>query len=159
MKVLSKEEAATWCEAHRIGRGLPERFDADLEFKIPVDAGKRVAMVGRAMKPFEDEPLFLVLFSEWSVWRSGERMHVFDRFRMSYGETRRLIEAPGHVFNQTEIEDAISFVTIAVLFLWNCHVVTPERRKVLYFSHDEWGFAKGVEFEFEGVQKARRVKH
>jgi hypothetical protein len=70
-------------------------------------------------------------------------MHVFDRFRRSYGETRLLIDSPGHLFEGNEIEDAISFV--AVLFLWDCHVVTASPSKQLYFSHDEFGLAKGVE--------------
>jgi hypothetical protein len=58
---------------------------------------------------------------------------------MSYGEQRTLIHSPGHVFAQEEIEDAISFVTIGVLFLWDCYVVSPNAGKLLFFSHDEYG--------------------
>ena len=42
-------------------------------------------------------------------------------------------------------EDAISFATIAVLFLWDCYVVVPSVRKLLYFCHDEFGLSKGIE--------------
>jgi hypothetical protein len=150
MKPLSRQETTLWCQSHRISLsegGLPERSDADLKFKIPGDAQKRVYLVSQAMKAFDKEPMFLVWFDDWSVWPSGQRMHVFDRFRMSYGETRRLIESPGHVFDQTEGEDATSFVTIAVLFLWDCYVVNPSRSKLLYFSHDEYGVTKGVRLQ------------
>src|SRR5215204_4832982 len=112
MKVFSKQEAQSWCHAHDVAlseRGLPKHLDADLKFAIPADAQKRVYLVSQAMKLFDDEPRFLVWFDDWSVWPSGQRMHVFDRFRMSYGETRHLIESPGHLFDQTEIEDAVSF--------------------------------------------------
>ncbi len=74
-------------------------------------------------------------------------MHVFDRFRMSYGERRGLIDSPGHIFEKTEIEDAISFVILAVLFLGDCYVVTPKHSKFLFFSHDEYGLAKNVDID------------
>jgi hypothetical protein len=147
MMILSKEETTSWCGQHDIllsDYGLPAKSDCDEKFKIPVDAGQRVYLVSQGMRAFANEPLFLVWFDDWSVWPSGQRMHVFDRFRMSYGETRRLIHSPGHVFVQTEIEDAISFVTIAVIFLWDCYVITPKRRKLLYFCHDEFGLSKGI---------------
>src|SRR5262249_47497672 len=116
----------------------------DLKFRIPRDAQERVQLVSQAMEAFRDETLFLVWFGNWSVW-FGQRTHVFDRLRMSYGETRRLIDSPGHLFDQTEIEEAISFVTIAVLFMWDCYIVVPNRRKLLYLSHDEFGLSKGFE--------------
>jgi hypothetical protein len=106
-----------------------------------------VWLVSEGMRSFRDEPVFLVWFDDWSVWPSGQRMHVFDRFRMSYGETRRLIESPGHVFGNREIEDAISFVTLGVLFLWDCYVVTPNRSKLLFVSHDEFGVARGIDLD------------
>lgn len=34
-----------------------------------------------------------------------------------------------------------------MLFLWDCHVVTENRSKQLYFSHDQFGLAKGVALE------------
>jgi hypothetical protein len=147
MRVLSRREAAAWCQGHHVALGdfgLPERSDADLKFKIPVDAQKRVSLVKQAMEAFADEPFYLVWFDDWSVWPSGQRMHIFDRFRLSYGETRRLIDSPGHVFDQKEIEDATSFVTIAALFLWDCYVVSQQRAKLLFLSHDEYGATKGM---------------
>jgi hypothetical protein len=150
MRVLSPQEATKWCQANHVAlsdRGLPERSDADLRFEIPSDAQRRVYLVSQAMETFGDEPLFFVWFDDWSIWPSGQRMHVFDRIRMSYGETRRLIDSPGHLFEGTEIEDGTSFVTIAALFLWDCYVVNPNRTKLLYLSHDEYGATKNVDLE------------
>lgn len=154
VKVLSREETRLWCRQRDIAlseRGLPQRPDEAARFKIPEDAGKRVFLVARGMRAFSASPLFLVWFDDWSVWPSGQRMHVFERFRMSYGETRRLIDSPGHVFEHGEIEDAISFVTLAVLFLWDCYVVTPTGRELLFFSHDEWGLAQGIDMGATGA--------
>jgi len=150
MRVLSRQEAEAWCQGHQIAlgnRGLPERSDANLKFEIPVDAQKRVYLVRQAMGAVADEPSHLVWINDWSVWPSGERMHIFDRFRLSYGETRRLIDSPCHVFDQKEIEDATSFVTIAALFLWDCYAVSQQRTKLLFLSHDEHGATKGIDLE------------
>ena len=146
MKILSSEETRLWCRQHGIAlsdRGLPVRADSAEKFKIPEDAQKRVYLVSQAMLPFVGEPALLVWFNDWAVWPSGQRMHVFDRFRMSYGETRWLIDSPGHIFDQGEIEDAISFVTLAALFLWDCYVLTPKTSKLLFLSHDEYGLTTG----------------
>lgn len=154
MKVLSNEETSLWCSRHDIplsGFGLPQRPDAAATFRIPEDAQQRVFLVSQGMHAFSAAPVFLVWFHDWAVWPSGQRMHIFDRFRKSYGETRRLIDSPGHVFEHGEIEDAISFVTLAVLFLWDCYVVTPKRGELLFFSHDEHGLAKGFDMGAIGV--------
>jgi hypothetical protein len=147
VQVLSTEETILWCRQHEIAsgaHGLPERSGSATKFKIPEDAQKRVALVAGGMRDFSSEPLVLVWFHERSVWPSGQRMHVFDRFRMSYGESRWLIHSPGHVFDEDEIEDAVSFVSLGVLFLWDCYIVTPKRSKLLFFPHDEFGLADGV---------------
>ena len=64
---------------------------------------------------------------------------MFERFRDSYGEHRRLSEAPAYVFAATEREDAISFAAFAILFLWDCHVLTPTADTWLFLAHDEVG--------------------
>jgi hypothetical protein len=150
MKALSRQEAIRWCQVNHIPlnpRALPEHPDFDFTFRIPGDAQKRVVLAKRAMKAFAEESAVLVWFDDWAVWQAGQRMHIFDRFRMSYGETQRIIDAPAQFFLQTEIEDAISFVIVAVLFLWDCYVLCPNRNKFLFFSHDEHGGAKGINLE------------
>jgi hypothetical protein len=148
MIFLSKREAAAWCQQSGISldeHDLPERSAAPNRFDIPSDAGNRVYLVSKFLTPLENEPAVLVWFDEWGVWPSGERMHIFNRFRSSYGETRPLIETPGHLFGQGEFEDAVSYVTLGVLFLWDCHVLTPGADKYVFFSHDEFGQTNIVE--------------
>jgi hypothetical protein len=150
MRVFSTQEAVAWCQMHHVAlshHSLPDRSDADLQFKIPRDAQKRVHLIDHVMETFGEESLILVWFDDWSVWPSGQRMHIFDRFRASYGETRRLIDSPAHLFDHAEIQDAVSFVTIAALFLWDCYVVNPGRTKMLFLSHDEYGVTKGLAFQ------------
>lgn len=96
-------------------------------------------MVANQFAIFQNEDEILVWFTGWGVWQSGERMHIFDRFRLSYGEKRPLIDSPGHIFTKNEFEDALSFVTLGVIFLWDFYVLNRKATKMLSYSHDEFG--------------------
>ena len=67
-------------------------------------------------------------------------MPLFSRFRQAFGEHRPLIEAPGHLVAPDEIEDGVSILTTALLFHWDCHVLTSSGRDVVFVSHDEFGW-------------------
>jgi hypothetical protein len=143
MKIITKRESQEWCRVNSVTLDNFSRPKANCEtqnFDIPSDAGQRVAMVANLFHIFQDEDEFLVWFTEWSVWQSGERMHIFDRFRLSYGEKRPLIDSPAHIFTRAEFEDAVSFVTLGVLFLWDCYVVNRKGDRILFYSHDEFGY-------------------
>ena len=133
MEFLSKSEASKWLA----GRPKDPRSRRTREFPIPSDAGRRVALVADLMRRFEGQNI-VVVFSDWSVWPSGQRMHLFDRLRASYGETRHISDSPVHVFMADDFEDAVAFVTLGVLFLWDVEVFGKES---IYFSHDEIGSA------------------
>lgn len=148
MQTLTKEEARDWCKGRSIGldsRGRPDGGSADAQFAIPEDAGKKILLVAGHLQEFRDEAEVLVWFTEWGVWPSSERPHIFSRFRASYGEVRPLIEVPAQVFGAEEHEDVVSFATLGVLFLWDLFVVAGQGRPLLHYSHDQYGWlAKGT---------------
>lgn len=109
-------------------------------FDIPEDAGRRVALVATHLNERAGASSTLVWFTEWGVWPSSERRHIFDRFRASYGEHRRLIDVPGHLLSVEERDELLSLVTLGVLFLWDVYVVADNAPFVLHYSHDEWGW-------------------
>src|SRR4051812_32712789 len=125
MHALTKIEAQEWCRSREITieeRGLPQPTFADaqgLDFKIPADTGRRIALLHQLVGSLPAAQEVLVWFDDWGVWPSGERKHIFERFRDSYGEHRWLSEAPAYVFSASEREDAISFAAFALLFLWD----------------------------------------
>jgi len=144
MKVLTKDECQQWCE--RLGLGVSEfgtpvfpSQPAPTDFDIPSDAGRRVALAREHLATFRDSPEVLVWMTEWGVWPSSERMHMFDRFRLSYGLNSPLIEHPGHLLARVEFETTSSLATFAILFLWDCYVVASDRRAMLFYCHDEFG--------------------
>jgi hypothetical protein len=143
MDALTKGEAKRWCQAQGASfgeRDFPVPKSRAAEFKIPPDAGQRVALVASHLEPFEAAGKTLVWFDDWAVWPSGQRMHIFERFLRSYGDPRPLIERPAFLFSKGEFEDLVSFATIGVLFLWDVHVVSAKARQLVFYSHDEYGW-------------------
>ncbi|MDR3685676.1 MAG: hypothetical protein P4L93_01790 [Coriobacteriia bacterium] len=140
MRSLTATEAQDWCSRHGIAldsRSRPARPRQAVSTAIPSDSGARVALVGQQFVALEGETEVLVWFTEWGVWPSGERPHIFDRFRAAYGETRPLIDVPAFVFSSGEAQDALSFVTLGVLFLWDVNVLGATGQRYLLYSHDE----------------------
>ena len=143
MDALTKGEAKRWCQAQGArfnDWGFPEPKSRAADFRIPSDAGQRVALVANQIEPFRGVGMTLVWFDDWAVWPSGQRMHIFERVLGSYGEARPLIERPAFLFSKGEYEDMVSFVTIGVLFLWDVHVVSTKARHLVFYSHDEYGW-------------------
>jgi hypothetical protein len=120
--------------------GRPCKAADAVEFAIPEDAGKRVWLVGDHLTSFQAEAEVLLWFTEWSVWPSGERLHLFYRLRASYGDTRLLIDAPAHLFDHDEFDDLVSFATVGVLFLWDAFIVSGRGPQMLHYSHEEFGW-------------------
>jgi len=143
MLTYTKSEAKKWCQSQGATLGhseFPEAHGKTKSFLIPPDAGQRVALVAEHLERFRGKGKTLVWFNDWAVWPSGQRMHIFERFLASYGETRPLIEASAFLFEQQEYEDLVSFVTLGVLFLWDVHVVGTKAHRLLFYSHDEVGW-------------------
>ncbi|HZR86025.1 MAG TPA: hypothetical protein VFB02_04435 [Bradyrhizobium sp.] len=147
VKFFSKHEAMNWCAENKFAlndRGFPDCSSAEQKFDIPIDAQKRVALVKRIMGEFVNSTNLLIWYDDWMVWESGQWMPLVLRLRESYGEGRKLIDIPAQLFGNGEIEDATSFVVIAVLFLFDCYIICSDQRRIIHFSHDEWGLAKTV---------------
>jgi len=148
MRAITKTEAQEWCRSHDIAiddRGLPQPDFAEtqgLDFKIPEDTGQRIALLHKLFRSVPPEREILVWFDDWGVWPSGERKHMFERFRDSYGEHRWLSDAPGYLFATAERKDAISFAAFAILFLWDCHVLTDTADTCLSPTMRSAGFVR-----------------
>jgi hypothetical protein len=145
MQTLTKNEAIKWCGSHGVAldeRGRPAKPEDAESFPVPADTGRKIALVAGELHGFEPVEEYLVWVTDWGVWPSSERPHIFDRFRASYGEHRTLVDVPAHVFRTGEYEDAQSLVTLCVLFLWDVFVVGTGGA-TLHFSHDEHGWVGG----------------
>jgi hypothetical protein len=110
------------------------------QFTLPVDSGKKVWFAKFLYSLVEPSTELLIWLGDWSVWPSGQHMPLFARFRQSFGETRPLIETPGHLLTPDETDDAISIISVSLLFVWDCHVLAASGRDAVFFSHDEYGW-------------------
>jgi hypothetical protein len=152
MRIFTYDECADWCAAHGYPTrsvqgwgGGPDPHLTGPEFRfatfwIPQDAGRRVALVKCLMSLVDDDAELLVQIGDWAVWPSGQHMPLFDRFREAFGESRPLIEAPGHVIPSAERDDALSILVLSVLYLWDCHVLSSVGDQAMFVCHDEYGW-------------------
>jgi hypothetical protein len=67
-------------------------------------------------------------------------MPLFARLRQALGESRPLIEAPGHLLTPDEADDAVSILVVSLQFVWNCHILTSSGRDAVFVSHDDIGW-------------------
>lgn len=91
---------------------------------------------------------------DWAVWPSSQHMPLFTRFRQAIGESRQLIDVPGHLLTPAEADDAVSILVVSLQFVWNCHILTSSGRDVVFVSHDKFGwFASRDESVAESVRR------
>ena len=80
----------------------------------------------------------LLFITEWGIWPSSENWHLYYKLRQSYGDTRLLQDAPGHLFLGHETEDLASFLQLSMLNGWGGYVLTQADYVNSFFSHDEY---------------------
>ena len=160
MQFLTEAECRTWAMKRNYPLGeKPYSLLADgppffcLNFTIPEDAGRRVALarfVWSAVGSQQAEALVWV--TDWSVWPSGEHMPLADAMRRGLGEDRPLHLAPGFLVRYGEDDQALAVLALAVLFLWDCWLLSPNGKRAAFFSHDEYGIVSDLEGVPESVR-------
>jgi hypothetical protein len=148
MRIFSTTEAAKF-----VGSDDLTSFFGDIRWQyadplpayvLPKDSGVKVALsrflantlLGRG-------PVFL-WFTEWGICESCEHLDLFDRYRLSYGEKRKVSEAPVHFVESIEdLEALISLVCLGLFFAWGFEMMDQNRSIAVTVSHDEW-----IEYRF-----------
>lgn len=144
MQFLTPSECGQWSAAHGwpwsshpAVHDLDEVRWARVEFSIPSDAGRRVALLRMLWQATGESPRLLWV-TDWSVWPSGEHFPIYQLIRERLGDHRTLHEAPGHVAATDEDDESgLAVATVAALFLWDLYVLAEGRG--FFLSHDECG--------------------
>ena len=145
---LTYQECLDWCrkrgypatEADKFGRPAPavkEQFH-QVPLIYPKESGPKVELAISMIDWMSSSNEILLWVSDWAVWHEYHHMPLFTRFREAFGERRPLIEAPGHLVDKKDFDDAVSVLATSLLFLWDCHVFADNERRVYVCSHDEW---------------------
>ncbi len=152
MQFLTEEQSRAWASDRKYPLGeRPYSVLADgppfscQNFTIPSDAGARVAMVREIWACVASgQPEALLWVTHWSVWPSSEHMPLAEAVRRGLGEERPLHVAPGCLVRLGEDDQALAVLVTAVLFLWDCWVLSPDGTLAAFFSHDEYGVICGL---------------
>ena len=54
------------------------------------------------------------------------------------GSVRSLEEAPCHLFDVTEVDDAVSLLIVSLAFYLDCFIIDARQRLMCFLSHDEY---------------------
>ena len=164
MRFLTAEECVAWCDArdyatvHHPGYLIPTPCDpigfGFAAYAPPVDSGVKVYLCRELFAKLEPAPEYLVWLGSWSVWPSSQHFPLVSALRRAHGEQRPLIEAPGFLAARAELDDALTYFIVAMLFVWDCHVFSASGQEALFVSHDEVGwFASRDEFKVARVRQ------
>jgi hypothetical protein len=146
MRFLTQQECATWCEARGYPLSAPVNGKRDLaldtqsashDLPYQGDCGKRVYIAKQVVSRAVASGPALLWVSDWAVWPTSQHLPLFSRFREALGERRPLSEAPGHLVGPDDEDDAVSVLAMALLFAWNCAVLTDSLGPTYFCSHDE----------------------
>jgi len=145
MRFLTPKEWQAWCSERQVplrevGWIRPDisadHFHvADVPYRS--DSGAKFGMVRFLYSLVAPEPETLLLVDDWAVWPSSQHMPLFTRFRQALGESRPLIEAPGHLVASSDSDDAVSIIATSLLFIWDCYGISSSGQDAFYISHDE----------------------
>jgi hypothetical protein len=73
----------------------------------------------------------LVAFTDWALYQPHE-MELIDQTRRAEGETRPLIEAPGHLFGPEEKNKIVAAFSLGVGYGWSAYLYLPRHKTILY---------------------------
>jgi hypothetical protein len=147
MNFLTPDDCRAWAASHSFPFKSRPRY-GDLEgsgfaaykFTIPSDAGRRVTLARLLWESTaQGKPEALLWITDWSVWPSGEHMPLALTLRTALGENRPIADAPGHLFRMGEDDNALSFLSVALLFLWDAYLLSASGEIAVFLSHDECG--------------------
>jgi hypothetical protein len=100
--------------------------------------GDSYQVATQIVRHLSDQDSFLLWPVEYGIWPSLENLHLYYRVRMSYGDTRNLIDAPGHYFLPYENADLLTFLDLTIRLGWGAHLITSAPLPSCFLSHDGW---------------------
>ena len=90
----------------------------------------------RLSSMFSNDSEVLLWVTQTRVWHTN--LHLYYRFRESYGDRRLVEDAPGHLLLHYEKADLLSSIQICLQCGWDFWVLGAEGYARLFVSHDEF---------------------
>lgn len=159
MKTLTVAESAQWCTTRGIEldtRGMPCHPGKDLHysrFEVPASVNRLAWFCRLIESKLQPRNHCLLWVTSWGVWESSENWHLYYRLRQSYGDSRLLQEAPGHLFLEFETHDLVSFLQIGLTAGWDMHLLPFGGYGRAFVSHDGW-----IEFAMVDATELEKIR-
>jgi hypothetical protein len=80
---------------------------------------------------------FLYIHEE-PIFSSCENTNLYYSLRKYHGNYDSIYKAPGHIFFKHEKHDLASFITIAIMNLYDCIIISDYDNYRFHLSHDEY---------------------
>lgn len=142
MQILSEIEAASQLgipDLESFFRKVAWQYpDVIPSYRLPKDAGKKVALARVIGNLFLDHSSFFLWVTGTGIWLSSEHVDLFDRYRLSFGEHRKVQDAPVHLLEECDRASAISLLCLTLFFAWDVEIIASDRSVAMSVSHDEW---------------------
>jgi hypothetical protein len=119
-------------------RSIRGRAPATVDFKIPDSTRRQALVINELFSAFPDDTSEWLLWAlEWDIWPNEEYPELWNEIREHHGEHRWLINAPGHLFAQSERGLARSMMRLAMLFGWTAFLIPVPAPFMVFIDDDE----------------------
>ncbi len=105
------------------------------------DYASAAGLIARAAGPFTEAAVLFSFCLTGDGWlehkRSDPRWRSYRQWRASFGEARRLYDAPGHLIERGDAEQLSRVIEFALDLGWDALVTAKPGRNLLFLSHDD----------------------
>ena len=139
MKIISELERKEWLSKRLQPVNLNDVTDYkySVTYHLPEDSGKKTALARAMTHSIEDSQPGLFWITAWGIFPSSENVALFDGYRRSLGEVRPIHEAPGHIFDTSDLRDLECLCDLALYFYWDASLFDGMNAIMVRTSHDE----------------------
>ena len=144
MLIISEKECSEWAKRFSVkldDRGRP-LCCSDAPFRLRgrfPDVFTKMLWVARQIElSLGAYSQCLVWITESGIFASAENLQLFYRYRQSYGSSKLLADAPGHLCLSYERAEIVSLIWLCMLQGWDVHAFPDSGSPSIFISHDEW---------------------
>lgn len=149
MKFLTRDESHYWLESHNYSFEASSRItgnegfvywpsDGCLNiFRVPKDSWSQLLIANQLAKWFGSAEILLWI-TVWTTFDEGE-LELFEGFREAFGESRRLIDAPGLLLDRGQKADAwasLQILNFMMIFTWEGFVLREDKQCCIWMADE-----------------------
>jgi hypothetical protein len=121
MKIISCHECAEWVKARHSNSfaldDLKREYPHVITYGLSLNAGKKTVLSHFLSQSIDTTGPGLFWITAWGIFDSLENMAMFDGYRRSVGETRGIDEAPGHIFEESDVQELECLLAMSLYLL------------------------------------------